>query len=87
MAKANAWEGNFMKTTKRHESYLVRIFTVFLVEFISEQEPGYMPLWLGDGIKGGASIHHVGTGKGERVTVLHHYQKFKVLFKANDPCQ
>lgn len=76
-----------MNTTKRPESYLVRIFMVFLVEFLSEQEPGCMPFWLEDGTKRAASIHHVGTGKGERVTLLDHYQKCKVLFKANDACQ
>lgn len=65
--------------TKRHESYLASIFTVILVEFISEQEPGCMPLWSEDGTKRCASVHHVGTGKGERVTLLHRYQKIQSL--------
>lgn len=77
---ANAWERDFMNITKNPKSYLVTIFTIFSWSLFQIRK-------LQDGTKRGASIHHVGTGKGERVNLLHHYQKFKVLFKPNDPCQ
>lgn len=60
--------------------FLVHFLLVFLVPFISEEEPWCVPLWLEDGTKRGASIHHMGVEKGLMVTLAHHYQKLTQSF-------